>query len=364
MNNGFIDKKGNIQDKLKKEIDACNMLDIGEKIFRLDNIDFKEFSQGIIDELNHRCNVYQIKDASKKQRVKLNTQLDEESQVALQALWGKINAKTMYSVNFNSEELIKKCSDSISKMIKIEEPKITAIKQRLNMNEATGITTKYKSGSSEKIVHANKYLPDIINQIQNKTNLTRKTVISILLQCNRLDDLKVNAEKFIEKVIDIIQYEIKEISIAGIKYEKIDDYYSMELLSSEDESLCAYLNDRSIKSTKSLYDYIVCDSDKELEFAQEFEENDKVKVYVKLPSWFKIETPVGTYNPDWAIVIEKNGIDSLYFVVETKGTDKKMDLRPKERHKIDCAEKHFEALQTDIDFKAPVSRVKKFLEKV
>lgn len=359
MDNSYIDKKGNIQDKLKKEIDALDMFDIGEKRFTLENTDIQDFFREIVDELNHRCSVYEIKDASKKQRVKLNKAvIDSEEFVAL---WEKINTKTIYSVNFDSDKLIENCVERISKMDKIQAPRIISRKDKVDITRELGATSTLKTEDSEEEMYTTNYLPDIITELQNKTNLTRKTVISILVGSKRLDDFKRNPQKFIEEVVRIIRSELRVFVTNGIKYKKIDDYYSVETFNSSDETLLAYLNDKVIESSKSPYDYTVCDSNVELKFAKRFENDPRVKVYVKLPNWFKIDTPLGNYNPDWAVVIDKNGVEKLYFVIETKGKNDRDELRPEEKAKIECAEKHFEALGTEANFKAPVSDVEKFM---
>ena len=359
VKNDYVDKKGNIQDKLKKEIDALYMLDIGEKKFTLKDTDFQEFFTEIVAELNHRCSVYEIKDASKKQRVKLNKAvIDSEEFIEL---WEKINTKTIYSVDFDSNELVKNCINRISKMERIEAPRIVSRKDKVDITRELGATSTLKVEESEEEIHTTNYLPDIITELQNKTNLTRKTVISILVGCNRLDDFKRNPQKFIEEVVRIIRSELRVFVTNGIKYEKIDDYYSVETFNSDDETLLAYLNDKVVESKKSPYDYTVCDSKVELNFAKRFESDPRVKVYVKLPNWFKIDTPLGNYNPDWAVVIEKHGVEKLYFVIETKGNSDRDLLRPEEKAKIECAEKHFEALGTEAKFKAPVSNVESFM---
>lgn len=147
----------------------------------------------------------------------------------------------------------------------------------------------------------------------------------------------------------------------GVKYYKIgdDDFYAVELF--QNEELLAYLNDNAIRSVKSPFDHVVYDSDIEASFAQRFENDENVKVYVKLPSWFKIDTPIGSYNPDWALVIDKDGEEKLYFVLETKGTEIEEFLRPEERAKIDFARKHFEAIGTNIEFIGPEKDVNQFM---
>jgi len=172
---------------------------------------------------------------------------------------------------------------------------------------------------------------------------------------------KNNPQKFIEEVTKIIQREMRLLLNDGVKYYKIGDdaYYAVELF--QNEELLAYLNDNAIRSEKSPFDHVVYDSDIEASFAQCFENDENVKVYVKMPSWFKIDTPIGSYNPDWALVIEKDGEEKLYFVLETKGQEWEGDLRPGESAKIEFARKHFEAIGTDIEFVGPEKDVNRFM---
>lgn len=359
VKNEYVDTKGKIQDKLKKELDALDSNNPDETKFTLQGEDFQDFYMEIVKELNHRCSAYEIKDATNRERVKLNKAVVDSDEFI--ALWNKINTKTIYSVNFNSEELIKKCIESIYKMPTIQASKLISRKDSVNITRELGAVSKLQEESPEYDVHTVNYLPDIITELQNKTRLTRKTVISILVGSKRLDDFKKNPQKFIEEVVRIINSELRIFVANGIKYEKINDYYSVETFNSEDETLLAYLNDKVVESKKSPYNYAICDSKTELKFAKRFESDKNVKVYVKLPSWFKIDTPLGNYNPDWALVVEKGGKEKLYFIIESKGTENRLELRPEEEAKITCAEKHFEAIGTDAKFRAPVSDVSKFM---
>lgn len=362
IKNEYIDKNGKIQDKLKIELDALKSNNEDENKFTLQGESFQEFFAEIVKELNHRCSVYEIKDASKKQRVKLNKAVTNSQEFI--DLWSKINTKTIYSVEFESEDLIKNCSESILKMDKINAPRVIARKDLVEITRELGATSRLKEEETENEVSTRNYLPDIITELQNRTNLTRKTIINILIKSNRLDDFKRNPQKFIEEVTRIIKSELKIFITKGIKYEKIDDYYSIESFDIDDKNLVAYLNDKVVESKKSPYDYAVCDSNVELRFAQRLESDDKVKVYVKLPNWFKIDTPLGNYNPDWAVVIEKNGVEKLYFVIETKGSSDINSLRIEENAKIECGKKHFDALGTNVKFKAPISDFNKFIKNI
>ena len=138
--------------------------------------------------------------------------------------------------------------------------------------------------------------------------------------------------------------------VDGIKYTKIEDSYSPELF--KNEELYGYLKKNLIKSKHSIYDYVKYDSKVECEFARKLENNPTVKLYVKLPQWFKIKTPIGNYNPDWAVMFEdENNEEKMYFVVETKGNTDYAGLRPDEQARIDCGKKHFKAINTNVNLK-------------
>ena len=193
-------------------------------------------------------------------------------------------------------------------------------------------------------------LPDIVTYLQNETNLTRKSIVDILLNSKRLEAFKRNPQAFIEAVLDIIRAEMRLCLVDGIKYHKLGDtdVWCQQLF--ENCELQGYLNSNLLKSSKSPYDYVIYDSIVERNMATYFEQSQNVKVYAKLPSWFVIDTPLGDYNPDWALVWEDNGKQSLYFVMETKGGLFEDAMRITEQAKIKCGEKHFEAIDTGISF--------------
>ncbi len=171
------------------------------------------------------------------------------------------------------------------------------------------------------------------------------------MKSSRLEDFKKNPQKFIDETIQIIKRTMRRFIVVGIKYHKIDDdyYWAQEMF--EDKELYGYLSKNMIEAKKSVYTHIVYDSDIESQFAEAFERSDNVKVYAKLPIWFKIATPLGEYNPDWAVLIEKNGEEKLYFVIESKGSLFTDALRPIEKAKIDCGKEHFKALNSNVEFK-------------
>ena len=170
-----------------------------------------------------------------------------------------------------------------------------------------------------------------------------------------------------DEVADIVQRKMKYMIIDGIKYRRLGDneYYVQELF--ENEELTGYIEKNMMQANicadKYPYEYVVYDSDVEHEFAKRLESDTHVKVYAKLPDWFKIDTPLGTYIPDWAVLFEKNGVDKVYFVVETKYSILDEDMRDKERSKIKCAKRHFAAIETEAEY-TECANYDKFIEKV
>ena len=174
---------------------------------------------------------------------------------------------------------------------------------------------------------------------------------------------KKNPQRYMEDVSKIISANMKAMLVDGIKYTKLgdDEYYAQELFDTEE--LTGYLEHNMIEAQKSVYEYVVYDSDNEAEFAKKFEANEDIKLYAKLPDWFKISTPLGSYNPDWAVLIEKDGDKKLYFVIETKVNLNEQNTRTTERQKIKCGIRHFEELGNAVVYKA-TDDFNKFIENI
>jgi type III restriction enzyme len=188
-------------------------------------------------------------------------------------------------------------------------------------------------------------IPDILTDLQDKTQLTRRSIHRILVDSGRLDDFKRNPQQFIELTAEIINRSKRMALVDGIKYQRIgaEEYYAQQLF--ETEELTGYLKSM-IDANKSVHEQVIYQSDTERTFAEQLEKNEAIKVYAKLPGWFKVPTPLGPYNPDWAVLVDKDGTERLYFVVETKSSLFTDDLRDKESAKIKCGEAHFAELAT------------------
>ena len=304
-----------------------------------------------------------IKNADEKVTIRLNKQVQLSPE--FKDLWDRIKWKTRYNVTFDSGELVNKCVKTISDKVIIGSSKINETKATLNISQG-GITSEETQNRSRTIEETEQFLPDIVSYLQNETNLTRKTIVDILLKSNTLESFKRNPQLYMSEVSKYIKSIMKEFIVDGIKYTKIGDdkFYAQELF--EIEELSGYLKN-TIETQKSIYTHVVYDSLKEEDFANRFEKNEDVKLYIKLPDWFKIPTPIGNYNPDWAILLEVDGQDKLYFVIETKsGKNSQLfdePLRASEKINIECGKKHFEALHTNAEFKT-ANEFNKFMQEV
>jgi type III restriction enzyme len=187
-------------------------------------------------------------------------------------------------------------------------------------------------------------LPDLLTDLQDRTQLTRRSIQRILSGSRRLDDFKRNPQAFIELTAEAINRCKRLAVVDGIKYQRLGDkhFYAQELF--EQEELTGYLKNL-LNANKAVYEQVIYDSDTERTFGDQLEKNNAIKMYAKLPGWFKVPTPLGSYNPDWAVLLEKDGAERLYFVVETKSGLFTDDLRDKERAKIECGKAHFKALE-------------------
>jgi type III restriction enzyme len=333
---GYIDLTGRVTEKLKLDLNE-NKVEIPES--------YIDIQGQIVKTLKKVSGNLNIKKADDKKQLQLNKQVYLSDD--FKNLWDKVKFKTTYSVEFDPTELIDKCAKSINKNLIVGKARFNYRKSKTEISKGG-----YSEGETQEntylIEDAHYGLPDIVSYIQNETNLTRKSIVDILINSERLHEFKNNPQKFIDGCIKVIRQEMSKSIVDGIKYQRIGDsyYYTQELF--KDEELFGYLETNMVESTKSPYDYTLYDSNIERDLAIDFEKNEFIKVYAKLPSWFKIETPIGNYNPDWAIFVEKEYEQKLYFVVESKGTMSFDMLRDTEKAKIECGIKHFEALGTAV----------------
>lgn len=304
----------------------------------------------IIENLRKVSGRLDIKDASERKSVPLNNEIYQS--VEFKELWNRIKRRTTFRVEFDDEKLIRKCAHALRKTLMddpIKSASLQWIKAVIDVTQSGVTTTKTETTSTVMLQEQDIVLPDLLTELQNRTQLTRRSIALILTGSERLNDFKLNPQQFIEVTADVINRQKNLILMEdenGIKYQQLseDDYYRQEMF--EREELTGYVGDMLLNTKKSLFTSVIFDSGVEKKFAQDMDIHEAVKLYAKLPGWFKVPTPLGSYNPDWAVLVELDGQQRLYLVVETKSSLFEEDRRSAENFKIQCGRKHFEALAT------------------
>ena len=333
--NEFLDNKGKVQDSLRTALK--------ENTLKLP-YDFLDQAQAIKDILRKLAGKLDIKNADERITVRTREAVLESDD--FRALWDRIKHKTTYRVDFDNEKLIEDSARAILNCPPITKTRAQFRKADIAIGKGGLMIRETAASGYTTINETDVELPDLLTDLQDKTHLTRRSIVEILTQSRRLNDFKRNPQQFIDLVTEAINRTKRLALVDGIRYQRIGDdhYYAQELF--EKEELTGYLkNTLETKKDRSVYTHIVYDSaGVERRFAEDLEANEAVKVYAKLPGWFKVSTPLGTYNPDWAVLVEIDGQEKLYFVVETKGSNWWDDLRHREGAKIKCGEKHFAEL--------------------
>ena len=341
--NGYINKLGELTDKYYED-KANGEIKIAEEA--------KDIASGVIEIID---SIYDSK-AMKPENARSNNvelQVDDEklNSKEFKALWSKINAKSVYVVDFDTDELIRKSIASLDSKLRVAKIYFkveTGAMDSINSKEdliAGASFVKEESGSYGVSVAANSNVKyDLIGKLVDETGLTRKAIIAILqgIQPYVFNQFKDNPEEFITKAAQLINDQKATAIIEHITYDVLDEQYGTDIFT--DPTIKGKLGVNAMKAKKHLYDHIVYDSSNERDFATDLDTNTDVAVYVKLPDGFYISTPVGHYNPDWAIAFYEGSVKHIYFVAETKGSMNSMQLRLIEESKIHCAREHFKAI--------------------
>ncbi|WP_201597248.1 restriction endonuclease [Psychrobacter fulvigenes] len=349
------------------------------------NESYDDFAKSLQNEIQDDCGVSfagRVKNQAHKQAVRYRKgfMLDDN----FKAIWDKIKQKTQYQVRFNTDELITAVIELIADMAEIVAPQVQANKVRLTMSEQ-GVESSLLAVNSQRQHYTtdNSYdgsdtdadsnvpqptwqLPDILAYLARHTKLTRATLIEILRQSERIDEMLINPQVFLERLVAIIKQAQTDFMVKGIEYQKNGQIYAQKLLDRlEAQPTDVYVSDYHFDVTdahKTIFDNLIpLDSNTEHQFAQDCESMQSVRFYFKLPNWFKINTPLGSYNPDWAVIKEDDEeVSQLYFVAETKNTGGKSatgyavdiaKLPLPQQQKIRCGKAHFKALDNDLSFK-------------
>ena len=335
---GYITSTGKVKDTMKNAL-KNGTLDLPQKYEAA-----RERFERIIANADRRP---PIRDASRDVVVHLNKQVMLSPEFL--ELWNKIKQKTAYRVNIDTEQLVENCVKALQEIPHI--PKTRLVSQTADIHiEQAGISHIQREMRTMDIANDYQSLPDIITAISDETLLTPATVNRILVESGRCGDFLNNPEAFLEQTVELIRNHRHALAIDGIRYVKLDgqEYYVQEIFDTAE--LIANLDRNAVKVEHSVYDYVIYDSPTvEKPMAEALDNDPDVKMYFKIPSRFKIETPIGTYNPDWAVYLTKNGEEKLYFVLETKGTTNFIHLQPSEQMKIHCGKEHFKTLDSGIE---------------
>jgi type III restriction enzyme len=330
---GLVDAKGKVQDSLRTALK--------DKTFTLPE-EFASQKADVSELLKKLAGGLTVKNADDRKQIKTRQAIVQSAE--FKALWDRIKHKTTYRVMFDNEALIVACIKAVTDLPVVMKTRLQWRKADLAIGKG-GVGARETASSAPIILEEQDIeLPDLLTELQDRTQLTRRSLVRILTESDRLDDFKKNPQQYIDLVADSVNRAKRMALVDGIKYQRIGDeaYYAQELFNQEE--LTGYLKNM-LPATKAVYEYVVYDSGGvEKGFAEDLEKNEAVKVYAKLPGWFRVPTPLGTYNPDWAVLVEVDGTEKLYFVVETKSSLFDEDLRDKESAKIKCGKAHFEAL--------------------
>jgi type III restriction enzyme len=331
---GYIDAKGKVLDALRKALREATLAIPEQFAAQRPQITaiLKKLSGGL-----------EIRNADERRQVRPRQAVLQSAE--FKALWDRIKHKTTYRVQFDNARLIEDCTHALRDAPAITRTRLQWRKAHLAIGKAGVEATEIGGALTVAVDEADIELPDILTDLQDRTQLTRRSIQRILVGSGRLNDFKRNPQEFVELAAEAINRCKRLALVDGIKYQRLGDarYYAQELF--EQEELTGYLRNLVRNTTKSVYEDVVYDQGTEAAFAADLERNTAVKVYAKLPGWFTVPTPLGGYNPDWAVLVDTDAGERLYFVVETKGSLFLDDLREKESAKIACGRAHFSALR-------------------
>lgn len=345
--NQYIDKKGILTEKYYAD-KANGIVEVAEEA--------KDYADAIINILDSVYNPSRLlPEDTRKNNITLSLNDKQAASKEFEELWSRINHKTVYAVDFDTNELIKKAITALDTHLKvvkvtytIKTGSIEEIQSKAKLTDGSSFVMESHSTYAAQISLNKDVKYDLIGKLVEKTNLTRKTIVGILkgILPSTFNQFKDNPEEFIIKAGNLINEEKATAVIEHITYNVLDETYDMKEIFA-DAQIKGKLDVNAIKTKKHIYDHVVFDSTNEKTFVKDLDTSAEVAVYVKLPNSFFIPTPMGHYNPDWAIAFYEGKVKHIYFIAETKGSMSTLQLRGIEDAKIQCARKHFAALNSD-----------------
>lgn len=330
------------------------------------NESYAEFSRKLQTEIEEETGIHfggRIKNRDDRRVVRF--QKSRALDPAFKELWDKIKHKTTYRVAIDTEKLVAEAANALAQ-VTISKPHIADTKTLIDsMNNDRGFMVRETGFNAYAARQTEVKIPNLLADIQRQTQMTRRVIFDVLDRAGMFEQMAINPQQVIDETSRAINRVKRHLAVDGVKYHRTGEHYDMTLF--ENDELQAYLYDAAMKSgaiavtdqAKTVYDYVTVDSEVEREFMQSLEDNTDVKFYIKLPGWFKIDTPVGKYNPDWAVAFD--GDERIYFVAETKGSDDINDnhLSANERSKITAARQHF--AEIDVPYVVPVRSLRQAL---
>lgn len=349
IQNAYVDKKRQIADAYHEAKAEGTLAELPEDLAPFSGQIFE-----LIDSVFSMAKLPDIGDDRKPKRNPLNKNFDKKE---FQELWNRINKKAIYRVEFDSEELIGKCIATLNRELRVRPLQYTV---ESGIQTAEGNYKDWKSGDGFEIHEPSTTKPyrasvrsavkyDLLGKLAEEAKLTRKTISSILTQieANVFAQFQQNPEHFLAEAARLINEQKATMIIDKLSYDEINESFESKIFTAgqdrQDFSSAVGILD------KHIYNYAVTDSKGERKFVKELDVSGEVVVYAKLPNGFKIPTPVGDYNPDWAIAFKEGAVKHVYFVAETKGSMSSMQLRAIEEAKIECARKFFDEINRRLD---------------
>lgn len=362
---GYVDKRGALTDTYYR--DRAN----GEVKVAEEAADCAESVIDIVDSIYDARRMRP--ENARDKNVELRVDQEKLAMPEFKELWKRISPKSAYAVDFDTDELTKKSIDALNRKLrvakiyfKVESGSLTEITSKENLKSGGAFirdaSAVYDAGRRIAVNSRVKY--DLVGKLVEETGLTRRAIVEILAGIEKtvFDQFRENPEEFIIKAGTLINEEKATVIIQHIAYNLLDDRYETDIFTNP--TIKGRLGVNAMKTRKHLYDHIVYDSSNEQKFAEALDTSGEVAVYVKLPDGFYISTPVGRYNPDWAIAFYEGNVKHVYFVAETKGSMSSMQLRLIEESKIHCAREHFKAISSDSVIYDVVDSYRSLLDKV
>ena len=347
VENGYLNDLGEILDTFDPKNPHFN-LKISNK--------YVDLRSRIIDEIQKKLFKNRIVNAHERRELKFRKEVHRSAD--FKALWRKIRHRTRYRVAFDTDALVEKALTCIKEVGEIKPARIAMSRRDIAITEA-GVDADRELEARMSEATPVKVLPDILAYLQKETDLTRHTLVEILKQSGRLPEFRANPQAFMAAYAKAISRALQDLMLEGVQYEKVaGQHWEMSRLEKDaEDGIVRYLaNLYEVKNReKAPFDAIEYASEVEKQFVMDLDHNENVRVFFKLPTWFKVDTPIGPYNPDWAFVTERE--EKLYFVRETKSTLDSEKRRSKENYKVNCGRKHFDMIGVDFDVVTSLSEV-------